>query len=173
MFGCIVQFILETQVYMARLSVVSQSKRPSHTDNKQTPIYPYLFSWTQNDHYRRTKMKGSTTRYRIRERYWTVDEIATEACMTHAGVWSRIRAGVTGEALLQRVPDKGRRPGPKGPSERSSRQWPRQIQAHLSQLRTLLRHVPACAHAADDQTRLTYNRRPQRPDHRHRRAIAS
>ena len=27
-------------------------------------------------------MKGSTTRYRIRERYWTVDEIATEAGMT-------------------------------------------------------------------------------------------
>ena len=50
-----------------------QSKRPSHTDNKQTLIYPYLFSWTQNDHYRRTKMKGSTTRYRIRERYWTVE----------------------------------------------------------------------------------------------------
>ncbi len=51
-------------------------------------------------------MKGSTTRYRIRERYWTVDEIATEVGMTHAGVWSRIRAGVTGEALLQRIPDR-------------------------------------------------------------------
>jgi hypothetical protein len=52
-------------------------------------------------------MKGSTTRYRIRERYWTVDEIAQEACMTRAGVWSRIRAGLTGEALLKPIPDKG------------------------------------------------------------------
>ena len=47
-----------------------------------------------------------TTRYRIRERYWTVDDIAKEAGMTRAGVWARIRSGVTGEALLQRVPDK-------------------------------------------------------------------
>ena len=45
-------------------------------------------------------------RFRIRERYWTVNEIAVEASMTRAGVWARIRAGVTGEALLQRVPDK-------------------------------------------------------------------
>ncbi len=49
---------------------------------------------------------SAAKRYRIRERYWTVAEIATEAGMTHAGVWSRLRAGVTGEALLQRVPTK-------------------------------------------------------------------
>ena len=46
------------------------------------------------------------TRYRIRERYWTVEEIAKEASLTRAGVWSRIKAGVEGEALLQRAPDK-------------------------------------------------------------------
>ena len=45
-------------------------------------------------------------RTRIRERYWTTQEIADEAGITVGGVWSRIRAGVTGEALLQRVPDK-------------------------------------------------------------------
>ena len=68
-------------------------------------------------------MKGSTTRYRIRERYWTVDEIATEAGMTHAGVWSRIRAGVTGEALLQRIPDKAKTRAERA-IRRSSRRWP-------------------------------------------------
>ena len=50
---------------------------------------------------------SAATRYRIRERYWTTQEIADEAGITVGGVWSRIRAGMTGEALLQRVPDKG------------------------------------------------------------------
>jgi hypothetical protein len=49
---------------------------------------------------------SAPTRYRIRERYWTVAEIAVEAHLTLAGVWARIKAGATGEALLQRVPDK-------------------------------------------------------------------
>ena len=44
---------------------------------------------------------SAATRYRIRERYWTTQEIADEAGLTIGGVWSRIRAGVTGEALLQ------------------------------------------------------------------------
>ncbi len=47
-----------------------------------------------------------TARFRIRERYWTVDEIAKEAGATRSGIWARIRAGVTGERLLQRIPDK-------------------------------------------------------------------
>ncbi|MGO8798691.1 MAG: hypothetical protein ACLQJL_06365 [Roseiarcus sp.] len=49
---------------------------------------------------------SAATRCRIRERYWTVQEISNESGLTQAGVRSRIRAGVTGEALLQRIPDR-------------------------------------------------------------------
>jgi hypothetical protein len=48
----------------------------------------------------------TTSRYRIGERYWTVSEIAREARLTPAGVWARIRAGVTGDALLKPVQPK-------------------------------------------------------------------
>ena len=45
-------------------------------------------------------------RFRIRDRYWTIQQIADEAGITFAGAWSRINKGLTGEALLQCVPDK-------------------------------------------------------------------
>ena len=49
---------------------------------------------------------STAQRFRIRERYWTIQQIADEAGITFAGAWSRINNGVTGEAILQRVPDK-------------------------------------------------------------------
>ena len=49
---------------------------------------------------------STAQRFRIRERYWTIQEIAKEAGITFTGAWSRVKAGRTGESLLQRVPDK-------------------------------------------------------------------
>ena len=49
---------------------------------------------------------STTFRTRIRDRYWTVQQIADEAGLSCGGAWARIRAGMTGEALLQRRPDK-------------------------------------------------------------------
>ena len=48
----------------------------------------------------------AATRIRIRERWWTIEAIAKEAGVTSSAIWKRIRAGMSGEALLQRVPDK-------------------------------------------------------------------
>ena len=65
-------------IYRKIVGCLSIQTAIAHRQQTNT-YYPYLFFWTRNDHYRRTKMKGSTTRYRIRERYWTVEEIAEEA----------------------------------------------------------------------------------------------
>ena len=79
-------------------------------------------------------MKGSTTRYRIRERYWTVDEIATEAW--HDPRW---RMGAH-QSWLERRGAASAHPGQATTrAERAIRRklkaMVRQIQAHLSELR--------------------------------------
>lgn len=43
---------------------------------------------------------GTRRRYHIRDRWWTVAQIAAEAGLTVPAVYYRINQGVTGEALL-------------------------------------------------------------------------